>query len=48
MLATLCLDEVYTKVVDMNVEVSMHDEHVNEIFRYWSFEEIKYYSHLML
>ena len=27
----------------MNIEDIMHDEDVNEIFRYWSFEEIDYY-----
>lgn len=32
----------------MNDEDDMHDEHVNEIFRYWSYEEIRYYSNLML
>ena len=47
-LATPCLAEVYTEVVDMNVEDNMHDEHVNGIFKYWSYEEIKYYFDLML
>ena len=47
-LATPCLDEIYTEDVDMNDKDDMHDEHVNEIFRYWSFEEIRYYSNLML
>ena len=32
----------------MNVEDDMHDEHVNEIFMRWSFEEIRYCSNLML
>ena len=32
----------------MNVEYDMHDEHVNVIFMHWSFEEIKYYSNIML
>ena len=32
----------------MNDEYDMHDEHVNEIFKYWSYEEIRYYSNLML
>ena len=32
----------------MNVEDDMHDEHVNELFMYWSFEELRYYSNPML
>ena len=32
----------------MNVEDDMHDEHVNEIFMHWIFEEIRYYSNIML
>jgi len=47
-LATPCLDEVYIEVAHMNVEDNIHDEHNNEIFKYWSFEEIKIYSHFML
>ena len=47
-LATPCLVEVYTEVVDMNVEDNMHDENMNEIFMHWSYEEIRYCSKLML
>ena len=36
-------DKVYIEVIEMNVEDNMHDEHMKEIFRYWSFEEIKFY-----
>ena len=36
-LATPCINEVYTEIIDVNVEDIMHDEHVNEIFKYWSF-----------
>ena len=32
----------------MNFEDNMHEEHVTEIFKYWSFEEMVYYSDLML
>lgn len=32
----------------MNLEDNMHDEQINEIFRYWSREEMKLYYSLML
>lgn len=47
-LATPFLDKVCIEATEMNVEDNMHDEHINGIFRYWSFEEIILYSHLML
>lgn len=43
-----CPDEVYIEAAKKNVEDNMHDEHVNEILRYWSFAERKFYSHVML
>ena len=42
------LDEVYTEVVDMNVEDNMHDENMNDIFMHWSYEEIIYCSNVTL
>lgn len=47
-LATPCFDEVQKEVVEMNIEDSMHDEEIYEIFRYWSFEEMELYYGLML
>ena len=32
----------------MNTEDNMHDEEINEIFRYWSLEEMKLFYGLML
>lgn len=47
-LAKPCLDELYIEGAEMNLEDNMHDEQINEIFRYWSPEEMKLYYGLML
>lgn len=42
------LDKVYIEVAEMNVEDTMHDEEINEIFKYWSPEEMKMYYGVIL
>lgn len=43
-----CFDKVCIEVAKMNVEDSLDDENVNEIFMYLSCDEIKFYCHIML
>jgi len=47
-LATPSLDDICIEVVEMNVEDNIDDEEINEIFRYWSLEEMKLFYGLML
>ena len=47
-LAIPCLDEVCIEAIEMNVEDNMHDEEINEIFRYWSPKEMELYYGIML
>ncbi len=45
------MDEVLIEVAVMNIENSMKDvetKNVNQIFMYWSLQEIKFYYELML
>ena len=43
-----CIDEVCIEAIEMNFEDNIHDEEINEFFRYWSPEEIFFYYNLML
>lgn len=47
-LATPCLDKVCIEATKKHVEDILDDENINEIFRYWSHEEMKLYYGLML
>lgn len=47
-LPTWCFDKICIEVAEMNVEDNIDDEKINEIFMYWSPEEMKLYYELML